>query len=83
MTTTTMQARIAVFEADADDDVVRVTRKAVQDGTHEWIWDMQVNGVVGLVETGTNKGLVIVYADDDWECSDRMDDLLYADERSK
>jgi hypothetical protein len=62
-----------IFREMAAKDVVTATEKMVAEGTAMWVADPQVVGVIGLVYTGTNKALVVVYIKSkDFECDDEV-----------
>jgi hypothetical protein len=53
---------VASFETIANTETVTQARRAVEKGEAIWIWDPEVDGVVGLVLVGnTNRALVVVY----------------------
>jgi hypothetical protein len=56
---------------DAAPEVLAAVAAAEADGCR-WVYDPEVHGVVGLVVPGTNRALVVVYADGDWEIADAL-----------
>lgn len=52
-----------VFAYVADEDCARVAADAIASGTASWILDPYVVNVVGLVLTGTNRAIALLYLD--------------------
>lgn len=70
----------ARFEAEADPELVKVTRQLWEDEKAEWVYDPIVDDVVGFCKLDkygnvTRNAYVVVYADD-WEVSNELMDLI-------
>jgi len=60
----TLAQVVSDFEEIASGSIVARCRKAVQTGQAVWVWDPEVNGVVGLVMTSNpRRALVVVYSE--------------------
>lgn len=51
--------------------VLEKAEQAVADGTHSWVFDPSVDGVLGLIKNNTNQAVIVVYVnDEDFECDE-------------
>jgi len=72
--TTPKEAALSVLDGFADPALIQRADEAVAAHTHVWVWDPQVDHVVGLIRKNTNRADIIVYVeDDDFEVSDDWD----------
>jgi len=71
------QEAVKVLAVEAEPWVSTLAAALVAGGTHQWIFDPQVDGPIGLVRTGTTYALVIVYPGErpDFECSDEFESM--------
>ena len=79
-TATNYQALFA--ELADDDELVAYAQQLIGTGQASWIRDPYVDGVVGLVLTGTNTALVLLYLKtpsgfNDFETSEEFDAAAY------
>lgn len=63
----TMAQAQATFKDECDPGWFGILTELIGAGLLEWRADPEHEGVYGLLLTGTNNALVIVYADGSWE----------------
>lgn len=70
-------AVIRSWEADADEALVKHVNQLRNDGLANWMWDPEVEHVLGLVPVATpNRALVIIYPDGDWEMAAELSNAV-------
>jgi hypothetical protein len=68
-----------IVRDEAEHQLVAHIEAAVAAGTAEWVLDPEVDGVVGLVRTGTGQALIVVYVGEgDWEMDDEFEGEVFA-----
>lgn len=66
----------------ADETLVAMIESLMHSGAGVWVFDPEVDRVVGFVKPGTNRAAVVVYLNDnDFETDENLEELLEQWER--